>query len=198
MEVKIKSKEGLLAATIEMIDGVMVVSPKEKNDVTKFKTGDIITCGRKEDDKSCSWVSILDGRITDEYDGRYFMKDFCYFYLDERDDALIAENSSSDAATYVRYATEEEKEKLFKALAEKGFEWDVEKKELVKLKWKPKVGEICFAPYFDFPKFITKLWLWEINGFSTDCYNKNWIFRTEQECQEFCDRLNKAIESIKP
>ena len=33
MEVKIKSKEGLLDATIEMIDGVVVVSPKEVNDV---------------------------------------------------------------------------------------------------------------------------------------------------------------------
>lgn len=197
MEVKIKSKEGLLDATIEMIDGVMVVSPKEKNDVTKFKTGDIITCGWEEHGKSCSWVSILDGRIT-EYDGRYFIEDFCALYLDGRDDALIAENGDSDAATYVRYATEEEKEKLFKALAESGFEWDVEKRELVQVKWTPKVGEICFAPFFDFPKFITKQWLWEINGFSTDYYNKNWIFRTEQECQEFCDRLNESISSIKP
>lgn len=188
----------MLDATIEMIDGVMVVSPKKENNVAMFKTGDIITCGWEEDGESCSWVSILDGRITEEYDGNYFMEDFCSLYLDERDDALIAENGNSDAATYVRYATEDEKEKLFKALAANGFEWDSEKKELVKLKWKPKVGEICFAPYFDFPKFITKQWLWEINGFSTDCYNKNWIFRTEQECQEFCDRLNESISSIKP
>lgn len=197
MEVKIKNGNEMLSATIEMIDGVMVVSPKEENDVAKFKTGDIITCGWEEDGRSCSWVSILDKRI-EEYDGRYSIEDFCSLYLDGRDDALIAENDSSDAATYVRYATEEEKEKLFKALADSGFEWDVEKKELVKLKWKPKVGEICFAPYFDFPKFTTKQWLWEINGFSTDCYNKNWIFRTEQECQEFCNRLNQAIEGVKP
>lgn len=198
MEVKIKSEEGLLDATIEMIDGVMVVSPKTKNDVTKFKTGDIITCGWEEDDESCSWVSILDGRITEEYNGRYFIEDFCSLYLDGRDDALIAEYSNSDAATYVRYATEEEMEKLFKALDDSGFEWDVEKRELVQVKWTPKVGEDYYTPSFDKLEFVPYLYRWNEDGLDSNLYEKDWCFKTKQECQEFCDKLSQAIENIKP
>ena len=98
---------------------------------------------------------------------------------------------------YSRFATEEEKKLLFDKLEEEGYEWDAEKKELVKIKWKPKVGETCFLPCFDFPKFIPKKRLWEINGFSTYHYNEGWVFKTKEECQEFCNRLNNAINSVK-
>ena len=65
-----------------------------------------------------------------------------------------------------------------------------------KVKWKPKDGEV-----FHFPIFSDVL-----GGFDTG-YQENdntkipsvergWCFKTEQECQAFCDRLNKAIENI--
>ena len=44
-------------------------------------------------------------------------------------------------------ATEEEKKKLFDKLAEEGWEWRTDTKELVKLKWKPKEGEYFYSPY---------------------------------------------------
>lgn len=173
----------MLEATIEMIDGVMVVSPKEEKFVPK--DGDVIVSGG-----DVRYVAIFKA-MKNEYSFYYY----ALLVLREETKPLL-NNWAGFMDT--RPATEEEKEKLFKALADSGFEWDVEKRELVKIKWKPKVGETFFTPYFDFPKFITKQWLLGINGFNTDCYNKNWILRTEQECQEFCDRLNKAIENIKP
>lgn len=64
------------------------------------------------------------------------------------------------------------------------------------VKWKPKDGEV-----FHFPVFSDVL-----GGFDTDYQEKDntripsvergWCFKTEQECQAFCDRLNKAIENI--
>ena len=182
MEVKIKNGNEMLEATIEMIDGVMVVSPKKE----KFepKEGDIVT-------------SVFQGVVqgTGIFDYEEQSEAWIHVCINLHNELCI--DGYLGDVDDLRPATEEEKEKLFKALAERGLEWDVEKRELVKAKWTPNVGERCFAPYFDFPKFITKQWLWEINGFSTDYYNKNWIFRTEQECQEFCDKLNQAIENIK-
>lgn len=181
MEVKIKSNEGMVDATIEMVDGVMVVSPKE----VKFepKQGDIITCTNS----ACSYTLIL----------KKVEKNIVYSY------AVLLDNrcfKMGDWSSYKnpRPATEEEKKRLFKVLADKGLEWDVEKQQLVKLKWKPKDGEV-----FHFPVFSDVL-----GGFDTDYQEKDnttfpsvergWCFKTEEECQAFCDRLNKAIEEVKP
>ena len=180
MEVKIKNQNELIDATIEMVDGVMVVSPKE----VKFepKDGDVITCTNSV----CSYTLILEK----------VKSDIVYSYAVLLDNGCL---KTGDWSSYKnpRPATEEEKQKLFQAIADEGYEWDADKKQLVKLKWKPKVGEICFAPYFDFPKFITKQWLWEINGYSTEYYNKGWVFRTKEECEAFCGRLNEATSNIK-
>ena len=194
-ELKIKYKGKLINAIIEVVDGVMVVSPKEeKVDVAKFKDGDIITCGWDDGSKSYNWTGILRGEI--EYiSDNMFIGDYCSL---DCEGEFLDHNSNSDSATWVRYATEEEKQKLFDKLKEEGLEWKPATKEIVKLEWKPKVDETIFAPHFDSPKFITKQWLWEINGFSTYHYDKGWVFRTEEECEEFCDRLNDAINSVKP
>lgn len=187
MEIKIKNNNEIIDATIEMVDGVMVVSPKE----VKFEPKD---------------GDVLSNYIRNQYQGTFILDNVsdcgeAIFHVCLDADGKFITGNGGNYCGYIddcRPATEEEKKLLFDKLAEEGYEFDFEKKELVKLKWKPKEGETCFAPYFDFPKFITKQWLWEINGFSTDYYNKNWIFRTEQECQEFCDRLNEAINSVKP
>ena len=31
-----------------------------------------------------------------------------------------------------------------------------------------------------------------------DIIDAGWVFKTEKECQEFCNRLNEAISSVKP
>ena len=97
-----------------------------------------------------------------------------------------------------RLATEEEKQKLFDKLAKEGYKWDAEKKELVKLKWKPKCEEEYFTPVFTHTDtFHAALCIWEDLPFDTNIYNKKWCFKTKEECQAFCDRLNDAINSVK-
>lgn len=62
MKIKIKDQDQLIDAIIEIVGGVMIVSPKEeKVDITKFKDGDVITCGWDDNGWSFSWTCILHG-----------------------------------------------------------------------------------------------------------------------------------------
>ena len=191
MEIKIKNNNEYIPATLEVVDGVMIVSPVKEKDIAQFKDGDVVFYHYGED---ATTIAILQGEV-DTISKYLFIED--YVSLDSVE-GLLLDSNYTDAATDVRYATEEEKQKLFDALAKKGKIWDAEKKAVVDLKWKPKIGETCFAPYFDFPKFITKQWLWEINWYSTEYYNKGWCFKTKEECEAYCLRLNEVIKEVKP
>ena len=183
MEVKINDKGTMVDAMIEMINGVMVISPK----VEKFepKDGDVVTteqggnlfickmCTHKNGIYAHIGFSLITGGIFKE--GEY-----------------VAE----------RFATEEEMRLLFSKLAEQGFEWDAEKKEVVKLKWKPKINEKYYHPIL-LPSggeilFETRCEIFKDDIFCDIARRKGWVFRTREECQEFCQKLNYAINSIKP
>lgn len=188
MEVKINNNGEMLDATIEMVDGVMVVSPKE----VKFepKDGDALSC-------------FFNG----EYQGTFIFEEesecgeaIFHFALDA--DGKFIKGNGCNYFAYVynaRLATEEEKKKLFDKLVEEGWEWKPDTKEIVKLKWKPKEGEVFWLPlYYTAPvefKPITSL----LNkGRDKVILDKGWVFKAKEECQEFCNRLNSCISSIKP
>lgn len=184
MEVKIKNGKEIIDATIEMVDGVMVVSPK----VEKFepKDGDILfiesSCDNiiiyKESDYGiCRYVNFSDNR---------------YLYTDN------TTVCNKDDVKEIRPATEEEKKLLFDKLKEEGYEWDAEKKEVVKIKWKPSYnGEYYFKPRLDMGQFMAHKTKW-LNDATDKVYNKKgWIFKTQKECEAFCYKLNQAIKGIK-
>lgn len=98
----------------------------------------------------------------------------------------------------IRLATEEEKQKLFDKLKEEGLEFDFEKKELVKLRWKPKHSEEYFYPFFDAFKFVTNSTEWDRETFDFKMLDMGWCFKTQEECEEFCKKLNDCISSINP
>lgn len=185
MEVRIKQGKEIIDATIEMVDGVMVVSPKE----VKFepKDGDVVySKGYRE------YVFVYKDNLTME----------AYFYA-----ALSIEDNKiefPDGGRHIGYvsqlrpATEEKKKLLFDKLAEEGYEFDFDKKELVKLKWKPGVGVDYYTPSFNMLEFEPYLSGWDEDETDLILYEIGWIFKTEQECQEFCNRLNEAINSVKP
>lgn len=187
MEVKINNNGEMLDATIEIVDGVMVVSPKEvkfepkDGDVVYVKTNhENIIIYKEQSNKLGRYVNYMD-----EEELYIHVSDFCGSYAD------IIE---------IRPATEEEKKKLFDKLKEEGFEWKADTKELVKLKRKPKEGELYYLPRFDLYaiRFLIDYTKWSDNDEDEDVYDNGWVFRTKEECQEFCNRLNDAINSIKP
>lgn len=180
MEVKIKGSTGMIDATIEMVDGVMVVSPKE----VKFepKDGDV--------------VSSPNGREFFIFKGNQKgIHGECYCGYSLIKDCLF----KAGIWHIVRFATETEKKKLFDKLKEEGYEFDFEKKELVKLKWKPKEGEEFWLPlYYASPSEFEPITSLLNKGRDKAILDKGWCFKIKEECQEFCNRLNQAIEGVKP
>lgn len=179
MDVKIKNGEEMIDATIEMVDGVMVVSPK----VEKFepKDGDVVT---------------TEGGRQVFINKKYIEKGCGYAYIGwnfGNDEEFI-----EGEWAYSRFATEEERKKLFDKLKEKGYEWDAEKKEVVKIKWKPVLGEVYFGIEFVDHEFRYADWNWKNSTYEIEAYERGWCFKTKEECQEFCNRLNNAINQVKP
>lgn len=187
MEIKLKTKEGLVEPIIEIVDGVMVVSPKEVK--YKPKNGDIIYHSHAKDESY--WCLY----IVDEY-RRLTIKP--YVFIDK--DGFYPEMSivCLNNDDILRPATEKEKQKLFYKLAEEGWEFNFEKKELVKLKWKPKVGEDYYTPSWDGYVFEPYLYGWNEDEFDSKCHSMGRVFKTKEECQALCDKLNEAINSVKP
>lgn len=195
MEIKIKTTEGLVDASIEIVNGIMIVSPKELPNCSNFKDGDIIVCGWSDSE----WICILKGVVDTIGSTNYFAEDYCgmYFKGQGSDIEFWVEPSYSDSATFIRPATEKEKQKLFDKLKEEGYEWDAEKKELVKLKWKPKLSEDYYTPTFT-EEFVPYLFDWAEDEYDLKYHSIGWVFKTQEECQAFCNRLNDAINSVKP
>ena len=94
-------------------------------------------------------------------------------------------------------ATEEERQKLFDKLKEEGYEWKADTKELVKLMWKPELGDDYWRVDYKFFKFLSTEWTWKNSTYEIDAYNNGCVFKTDEECQAFCDRLNEVINSVK-
>lgn len=179
MEIKLKTAEGLVDPIIEIVDGVMVVSPKEE----KFepKDGDVIFSGTSlisifkkmtSDTSLSAYIALSKGELHAEFD--------------------------SWSTLNIRLATEEEKQKLFDKLKEEGYEFDFENKELVKLRWKPKFGEDYYTPSWNEYVFEPYLYGWAEDEFDCKCHTMGRVFKTKEECQAFCDNLNEAINSVKP
>jgi hypothetical protein len=106
----------------------------------------------------------------------------------------------SDFSDYAnpRYATEEEKQKLFDKIEAEGYEWNPDERKLVRKKWKPIKYEMFYCPILNTTTFGVYATGWEGYNSELELLNKGWIFQTEEECQSFCDKLNQTINQIKP
>ena len=115
----------------------------------KFKDGDIIATNNG------TWIGITTGGVIGSYILTYcVIKENCTFdaYLDKKEKWV-----------FDRLATEEEKQKLFKAIKENGYRWNAETKTLEKLfEPKFKVGDIVRHKENKKQHMITKI--------HQDCY----------------------------
>jgi hypothetical protein len=194
MEIKININGEYIPATLEVVDGVMIVSlTKDEIDISQFNDGDVVAYHYGED---AFTIAILQGEV-DRISKYLYIED--YVSLDSVE-GLLLDSNYTDAATDVRYATEEEKQKLFDALAKEGKAWDAEKKAVVDLKWRPYMGEIYYSPLFYHYDYLFKTYdyTWRDLFYDNYIYNKGWCFKTKEECEAFCKRLNEAIEGVKP
>lgn len=189
MDLKIEIDGKIMEATMKVVGDTMVVSPKtEKYEPTD---GEIVTVTTKSDlSYTCFFKRYVKGCIY-SYGGlshslnRFFDSDVV---------------CCSRQLETIYPATEEEKKKLFDKLEEEGWEWKSDTKELVKLKWKPKIGEKYYRPTFCQAGFYVYDHIFdEVTKTTLNPYiNKGWLFKTEKECKEFVDKLNQAIEGVKP
>ena len=193
MKIKIKNNNEYIPATLEVVDGVMIVSPVKEKDIAQFKDGDVVVYCYGED---ATTIAVLQGEV-DTISKYLFIED--YVSLDSVE-GLLLDSNYTDAATDVRYATEGEKQELFDALSKEGKAWDAEKKAVVQFKWKPYIGEIYYYPMFKYCSHLFKSYdcIWSDLSSDNDIYNKGWCFKTREECESYCKKLNEAIMEVKP
>ena len=192
MKIKLITAKGLVDPIIEIVDGVMIVSPKEE--IFEPKDGDVFCV-----DSLRPFVGI----VKEEYSYGKPDKDRLYFsvgYWKQSGDMQLGTFCACNRNTEPNYrpATEEEKQKLFDKLAEAGYEWDAEKKEIVKLKWKPKCTDTYWSFTLKDAEFIPLAYYWHNSEIGYKRLGKGWVFKTKEECQAFCNKLNEAIKSVKP
>lgn len=183
MEVKIKANNELVDANVEVIDGVMIVSPKEEK--IKPKDGDIL--------------ASPNGR-----EFFFFKRDFNGEYADCYGGFGIKTNELFSECRWnvIRLATEEEKKRFFNKIDELGYEWDTENKELRKKKWKPEPNEEFYYPSWSGLRdgFIAEggclLTKKDIEGDYE--INKGWCFKSKEACEVLCNKLNEKIKEVEP
>ena len=170
-----------------MTDGCRRSAPSLRDPKPEFKPkdGDVVSSG--------GYMFICKSHLGDD-------KILAYAGYNFYSDKII---ESLDRTFYANHiSTEEEKQKLFDKLKENGLAWDAEKRELVKLKWKPTVDEKYYYPFFK-----GCLRLFEVHSHTNLSEHElsedkeviaGWCFKTKDECQEFCDKLNQAIKDVKP
>lgn len=94
-----------------------------------------------------------------------------------------------------RLATEEEKERLFGALAEKGLQWNVEKKELENIpRWRAKNGETYFCVLSD----LTIKQNRECDDLSDDAlYRECNYFKTNKAAEKAAKEIREIFKNSK-
>ena len=66
------------------------------------------------------------------------------------------------------------------------------------LKWKPNLKERYYYPILGSVTFDVQSHWWVDDDIDRKFLSKGWVFSTEKECKAFCNRLNEAINQVKP
>ena len=91
-----------------------------------------------------------------------------------------------------RLASNREKELLLKALKENSLRWDEESKELLDLKWKPKLGE----KYFSFDSYMRPAcFIWQHTQNDEHCYLTNKCFKTIEEAERYAKKFAEILKN---
>ena len=187
MEIKLKLNGENVVLNISdiTVDGKPVtIENKEQVDEPKFKDGDFCyaTNGR------IYYVFIFKSKInTDKSKYHAFM------YLGWTVDASFKiDGQCVSKPETTRLASAKEKELLLKALKENSLRWDEETKEILDLKWKPKLGET----YFSFDSYMRPAcFIWQHTQNDEHCYLTNKCFKTLEEAEKYAKKFAEILKN---
>ena len=91
-----------------------------------------------------------------------------------------------------RLASNREKALLLKVLNDNSLRWDEESKELLDLKWKPKLGE----KYFSFDSYMRPAcFIWQHTQNDEHCYLTNKCFKTLEETEKYAKKFAEILKN---
>ena len=181
MNIKIKNQNGEWVEAAYTLDGDnLLVEPK----VFIPQNGDVVVF-----DEDRTQIMICKSYIKDNFIAAHILFDI------NGEDCFL---EYIDKVCFTRRATEKEKKLLFDKMEEEGYEWDAEKKEVRKKRWVPKTREVYYCPRYlgcdDLFRPLEDTWA----GYPIDnrLFNLGWCFKTKEDCQAVCDKLNKEIRKL--
>ena len=187
MEVKLKlnGKDVVLNISDVTVNGNPVeIENNEQFNTSEFKDGDFCrsTNGR------VYYVFIFKSKINSRKS-----KYHALMYLGWTVDASFKINDeciSNPEST--RLASNKEKELLLKALKENSLRWDEETKEILELKWKPKLGET----YFSFDCYMQPAcFVWTKTQNDEQYYLANKCFKTLEEAKKYSNKFAEILKN---
>lgn len=170
---------GCKTVSIEQI-GDIIVTTFEKEHV--FKKGDFIVTGTPS-----RAFAIVDKQISENnFDlNVYFNISTGNFYKEY----------SANAFYSARLATDEENQLLLDKMHENGYDWDAEKMEVVKYRWKPEKGKPYIYPSLTNSKFYSTQ-LWDGGNFDMCLYERQLVFKPI-EADNCINATKKMLEAVK-
>lgn len=199
------NKEGMnTTATYE-------VMPEDRKDRTEDRTetepfmpkkGEVCAL-LNEDNGAVISIFIATGKVEKNIHGEYTLLAFVAvepsLNLSNPTEIVTDEDKLYYYQGYCRPATSEEIDLLLKVLKGEEYSWDPIGYKLFKDKYVPKEGEYYFTTDFDITAespFYTVRHEWDGDSYDIGILKQGWVFRTREEAQALCDKLNKAIEGI--
>ena len=166
-----------------IVKGKSVVFEKEEK-VQEFKDGDVL-------------VTVVNGKRRNAfiYKGTNAAGFHLYYAgINTFGDLLI--NNSPDGGNWGRcnqvlsHATEEEKQLLFDKMKEQGLQWNAEKKEVEKVRWRAKKGDRFYCFDTDFSVLDGLEEGSKLDDSSWRSYN---YFRTAEQVKEAIKRMKQEL-----
>lgn len=185
MKVKYKEQEIDIPenATIEVINGDLVVTPKEFG----FKDGDFIVSGWKNKVSECEWISILKGYFSKGYYNQY-----ASLILSGNNRGELEYIGHCDAQEYTRLATGSEKQLFIEKLKERGKRWNPKTKQIEDIL---KVGDICIFWDDDKSKAVIGVYS-ELDNYSACPSGFEFVSNIKEEGNNLCFKNSIKCDSL--
>ena len=187
MEIKLKlNGENVVLNISEItVNGKPVcIDNNEQINTPEFKDGDFCcsTNGR------IYYVFIFKSKINSDKSKYHALMFLGWTY----DAAFKIDGQCVSKPETTRLASAKEKELLLKALKENSLRWDEEAKEILDLKWKPKLCE----KYFSFDEYMQPVcFVWTSARNDERCYLNNKCFKTLEEAKKYSNKFAEILKN---